>query len=136
MDSGAPHVVEAGPPRAQGLALLGLALVLVVVAVRTDLVGATLVVPGTGVAFGLAVRDLLLVPVLRADASGLELRNGLRRRTVLWDDVVRLSVVKDRRALLLEVELVDDEVLLLSRGRLGRDPRDVLEDLRAVRTGD
>lgn len=135
MDSGPSSAVEASPARAQGFALLGLAVVLGVVGTQTDLVGATLVVPGAAVSLGLALRDLLLVPVLRADAGGLQVRTGLRPREVPWPDVVRLGVVTDRRAVLLEVELPDDEVLLLSRSRLGRDPRAVLAELASVRPG-
>jgi hypothetical protein len=124
--------VEAAPPRAAALALLALAAVLAVVATRTDATGALLAAPAAVVALGLGLRDLVLVPVLRADADGLVVVRGLRRRAVPWADVRRLRVVDDRRSALLELDL-DDDVVLLSRGRLGRDPRAVLDELQALR---
>lgn len=125
--------VQAGPSRAAALGLLGLAVVLAVLGATSDLGGAVLALPAAAVAVGLGVRDLLLVPVLRADREGLSVVQGLRRRAVAWPEVVRLRTVTDRRAVLLELELADDDVLLLSRGRLGRDPRDVLEELQRLR---
>ena len=125
--------VRAQPSRAAAWALLALGVVLAVLSVTTDAAGAVLAVPGTGLALGAGLRDLLLVPVLRADREGLEVREGVRRRALRWDEVDGLRVVTDRRAALLELELADDRVVLLSRGRLGRDPRDVLDELRALR---
>jgi hypothetical protein len=46
--------------------------------------------------------------------------------------VTRLRVVTDRRAPLLEVDL-EHRVLVLSRGRLGRSPHEVLDELEALR---
>lgn len=122
----------AAPPRAMAAALLGLGAVLVAVGLLTDAGGALLALPAAVVALGLGLRDLVLVPTLRADAHGLVVVQGLRREGVGWEEVRRLRVVNDRRAVLLELDLGDD-VLLLSRARLGRDPRDVLDELRAVR---
>jgi hypothetical protein len=127
-----PVQVEAAPSRAAAVALLLLAVVLVVVATQTDATGTLLAAPAAVVALGLGLRDLLLVPVLRADATGLVVVHGLRRQTVAWSDVRRLRVVDDRRSTLLELDLEDD-VVLLSRGRLGRDPRAVLDELQALR---
>lgn len=126
--------VEASPPRAVAAALLALAAVLAVVAGRTDATGTLLAAPAAVVVLALGLRDLLLVPVLHADADGLVVVRGLRRHRVAWTDVRRLRVVADRRSALLEVDLEDD-VVLLSRGRLGRDPRAVLEELQALRPG-
>lgn len=125
--------VQAGPGRTTALAVLGLAVVLAAAGLTSDLGGAVLALPAAVVAAGLGLRDLLLVPVLRADREGLAVVQGLRRRAVAWPEVVRLRTVTDRRAVLLEIELADDDVLLLSRGRLGRDPRDVLEELQRLR---
>ncbi|MCW2778137.1 MAG: hypothetical protein JWN17_1862 [Frankiales bacterium] len=125
--------VQAGPSRTTALALLAVAVVLACVAVGTDTAGALLLAPVAAVALGLGLRDLLLVPVLHADPDGIRVVQGVARRSARWDEVVRMRTVTDRRTVLLEVELDDDEVLLLSRGRLGRDPRDVLEELQAVR---
>ena len=124
--------LEAGPSRAEAVAVLALAVVLAVLATTTDITGTLLCAPAAAVAAILGLRDLLLVPVLRADADGLSVVSGLRRRLLGWDEVTSLRTVTDRRAVLLEIEL-DDDVLLLSRGRLGRDPRDVLEPLRQLR---
>ena len=128
-----PERVEAGPGRAAALALLALAVLLAVLAVAADVAGALLCAPAAAVALALGLRDLLLVPVLQADAAGLRVVTGLHRRALGWDEVASLRTVTDRRAVLLEMELVHDEVLLLSRNRLGRDPGDVLEQLRRLR---
>ena len=125
--------MEAGPGRATAPLLLALAGVLAVLAVATDAAGALLLAPAAAVALALGLRDLLLVPVLRADATGLQVVSGLRRRRCGWREVASLRTLTDRRALLLEVELVDGEVLLLSRARLGRDPHDVLAELQRLR---
>ncbi|MCW2605705.1 MAG: Bacterial domain [Frankiales bacterium] len=126
--------VQAGPSRPAAVALLGLAAVLLVVGVVTDPAGALLALPAAAVAALLGLRDLLLVPVLHADAAGLRLVTGLQRRQLAWAEVQGLRVVTDRRALLLEVEAADERVVLLSRSRLGRDPRDVLEELQRLRS--
>lgn len=125
--------VVAGPGRPAALGLLALAAGLAAVGLSTDAGGALLALPAAAVAAALGLRDLLLVPVLHADAGGLDVVQGLRRRRLAWADVVRLRTVTDRRAVLLELELAGDEVVLLSRGRLGRDPRDVLEELQRLR---
>ena len=127
--------VQAGPDRRAAPALLALALLLAALAATADTAGALLCAPAAAAALGLGLRDLLLVPVLRADAAGLTVVTGLRRRVLGWDEVASLRTVTDRRSVLLEVELADDEVLLLSRNRLGRDPRDVLEELQQLRRG-
>ncbi|MCU1691204.1 MAG: hypothetical protein JWM64_295 [Frankiales bacterium] len=106
---------------------------LAVVGVTSDTLGTLLCLPAALASLAVGLRDLLVVPALQADASGLQVRPLLGVRSLRWDDVVRLRVVQDRRAVLLELELEDDEVLLLSRGRLGRDPRDVLDELEALR---
>lgn len=124
--------VVASPRRAGAVGLLVAAAVLAVVGVTTDVAGAVLALPGAAVALVLGLRDLLVVPVLRADEDGLVVVQGLTRRAVGWDEVRRLRVVRDRRAVLLELDL-DDDVVLLSALRLGRDPRDVLEQLQQVR---
>lgn len=124
--------VTAGPARRQGLALLGLAGLLAVLAARTDPTGALLAVPAAAVALALGLRDLLLTPVLQADSEGLRVVQGLRRVAVPWRQVERIRVVRDRRAVLLEVD-TGDAVLLLSRSRLGRYPQDVLDELVGLR---
>ena len=126
--------VQAGPGRATVATAFAAALGLLGLGLTSDLAGALLTLPAAAVALALGLRDLLLTPVLRADAGGLELVQGLSRRRLDWADVVSLRTVTDRRAVLLEVELADDDVVLLSRTRLGRDPRDVLDELRALRS--
>ncbi len=125
--------VCARPQRGLAVAVLALAGVLAVAGLRTDTVGALLCLPAALVALGVGLRDLLLVPTLEAGTEGLRVRPLLQVHDLRWDDVVRLRTVQDRRAVLLEVELADDAVLLLSRQRLGRDPRDVLDELAALR---
>ncbi|MDP9497853.1 MAG: PH domain-containing protein, partial [Actinomycetota bacterium] len=78
-----------------------------------------------------AGRDLLLRPALRADAAGIVVVTGLRRRAVAWTEVERVQVVTDRRAPLLELDL-GDTLVLLSRLRLGRPPEAVAAELSAL----
>lgn len=125
--------MQAGPSRTAALGLVALAVALAVVGLASDATGALLALPAASVALALGLRDLLLVPVLRADDQGLVLVPGVQRRALAWTDVVGVRVVHDRRAVLLEVESADERVVVLSRRRLGRDPRDVLEELRALR---
>jgi hypothetical protein len=123
------------PARRQlGYGLLALALVLALITVQTDLPGRLLTVPALVAALVLALRDLRGGELLRADASGLAVRDGWRRVSASWAEVERLRVLRDRRAELLELDL-GRTVVLLSRQRLGRPPEDVLTELLAVRAG-
>ena len=111
------------------LGVLGLGL-----AVVADTAGRLLVLPAAVAALLYAVRDAVAGPVLTADADGLELVTGWRRLRVPWSAVERLRVVTDRRTRLVEVDL-GATVVALSGTRLGRDPRDVLDDLLLLRDG-
>jgi hypothetical protein len=111
------------------LGVLGLGL-----AVVADTGGRLLVLPAAVAALLYAARDAIAGPVLSADAEGLELVTGWRRLRVPWSSVERLRVVTDRRTRLVEVDL-GSTVVALSGTRLGRDPRDVLEDLLRIRDG-
>ncbi len=124
----------AGPSRRLALGMLVLAGVLVVVALSAAATGRLLALPGAALLGLLGLRDLLWVPVLRADADGLTVRTGPTARRLPWAQVARLRVVTDRRAVLLEIEAADEQLLLLSRARLGRDPRDVLAELERLRS--
>ncbi len=125
-------VVTAGPAPAAAAGLLVAAAALLVLALGADAAGRLLAVPAAVVLAGAGLRDLLLRPVLRADAAGLEVVSGLRRLRLPWSSVERLDVVTDRRTPLLQVDL-GGTVVVLSRLRLGRAPADVLAELRAVR---
>lgn len=124
--------VTAEPRRTAVVGLLLLAGALAAVAATSDPAGQLLAGPAALVALALAVRDLVLRPVLQAGPDGLTVVQGVRRHTARWADVHRLRVVTDRRAPLLEVDL-EERVLVLSRGRLGRSPYEVLAELEAVR---
>jgi len=124
-------LVVAVPP-ARVRVLLGLAGALALVTVGADPAGRLLAVPAAVAALALAVRDLRSGPVLRADRTGVEVLQGLRRVRAEWGRVRRIQVVRDRRAELLELDL-GDGLVLLSRHRLGRLPADVLADLLSVR---
>ena len=121
-------MVTAGPAPATPVALLAGALVLVALAVGSDVPGRVLAVPAALVLALLGLRDLVLRPVLRADDEGLEVVTGLRRLRLPWSQVEGLSVVTDRRAPLLQVDL-GSTLVVLGRTRLGRPPQDVLEAL-------
>ena len=121
-----------GPRRASVLVLALLGVVLGAAGVGTDAAGALLALPAGAVALALATRDLVHPAVLSADADGIALVRGLRREHVPWSGVERLRLVRDRRTTLLEVDL-GDGLHVLSRGRLGRDPREVLTALEHLR---
>ena len=119
-------------PRKRAYGLCCLATVLAVVTALSDPAGRLLAGPATVAVLALAVRDLRSGPVLRADAVALEVLQGVRRTRVVWAQVERMRVVRDRRAELLELDF-GDTLALLSRQRLGRLPDEVLADLIAVR---
>lgn len=126
--------MTAGPSALAGVVQLLAALALVVGAVTStvDRAGLLLAVP---VVLGLTtagVRDLVLRPVLSADAAALTVVAGGRRVTATWPEVDRLRVVTERRAPLLEVDL-GEVLVVLGRRRLGRSPDAVLADLQALR---
>jgi hypothetical protein len=123
-------VVEA--PRRRGYGLLAFAVVLAVVALLSDPAGRLLTAPAAVAVLALGIRDLRSGPLLRADAEGVEVQQGLRRIRVAWAQVERMRVVRDRRTELLELDL-GSTLALLSRQRLGRLPDDVLADLLAIR---
>ena len=77
----------------------------------------------------MGARDLLLRPVLSADANGLTVLDGWTRRRAAWTDGVVVEVVRDRRTPLLSVD-VGDHLVVLSRRRLGTDPATALALLR------
>ena len=119
-------------PRQRAYGLLALTAVLVVVAVLSDSAGRLLTAPAALITLALAIRDLTSGPVLRADAAGIEVLQGLRTLRADWSQVERMRVVKDRRTEMLELDL-GRTLALLSRHRLGRLPEDVLTDLLSVR---
>jgi hypothetical protein len=125
-------IVPVPPRRAYGL--LAFTVVLVVVTVLSDSAGRLLTLPAALVTLALALRDLTSGPVLRADAEGVEVLQGLRRVVAPWEQVERMRVVKDRRTEMLELDL-GSTLAVLSRSRLGRLPADVLTDLLALRAG-
>lgn len=119
-------------PRARARALLALATVLAGIAVLADPAGRLLALPAAVAALALAGRDLGRGPLLRADDTGIEVVQGLRRVRAAWARVERMRVLRDRRTELLELDL-GSTLVLLSRQRLGRLPAEVLADLLAVR---
>lgn len=111
---------------------VGLAAALLTAVPWADPAGRLLLVPAGLLLAALGVRDLVLRPVLAADATGLRLVQGLHHREVPWSSVEGMRVVTDRRAPLLELDL-GRTVVVLSRSRLGRAPYLVLADLEATR---
>ncbi len=126
------RVLTAGPPRPAAGCLLLAGLVLAAALAWADPAGRVLGLPAALVLVGFGLRDLLLAPVLRAGPAGLDVVVGLRRRHVPWAQVAGLRVVSDRRTPLLELDL-GDQLVVLTRWRLGRAPAAVLAELLAVR---
>jgi hypothetical protein len=119
-------------PRQRAYGLLAFSGVLAVVADLSDAAGRLLALPAALIVLGLATRDLKGGPVLRADADGIDVLQGLRRIRVPWSRVERMRVVRERRTEMLELDL-GSTLALLSRNRLGRLPDDVLTDLLTIR---
>ena len=119
-------------PRERAYGLLAFTAVLVVVTVLSDSPGRLLTAPAALITLVLAIGDLTSGPVLRADATGVAVLQGLHTLTAPWSQVERMRVVKDRRTEMLELDL-GSTLALLSRHRLGRLPEDVVTDLLALR---
>lgn len=124
-------VVVAGAGRRQAVALVVGAVALALLGLSTDAGGRVLAWPAAALLAALAVRDLVLGPALRADGQRVAVVTGWRTTTLPWSGVDRLRIVTERRAPLLEIDAGED-LLLLSRWRLGRPPAVVLDELRAV----
>jgi hypothetical protein len=136
------------PPwwRVGGYAVVAAAVFAFAFAADLDRPGRLLVlVVGAG-ALGLAGRDALLRPTLRADAQTVTVLDGIRRTVVPWTDVRRISTRSvNRRGLVglrsLELDVVvpdgeggrRDHLVVLSRRMLGADPRTVAEGLERLR---
>lgn len=103
-------------------------------------------VVGAG-ALGLAGRDALMRPTLRADAQAVTILDGMHRTAVPWAAVAGISArsVNRRglvglRSLELDVLLPDedggarDHLVVLSRRMLGADPQVVADGLERLRT--
>ena len=131
-----PAVPVTAGPGALGGVLQLLAAALLLGGVMTGLVGdrggVVLAVPVVLALAGLGLRDLLLRPVLLADAEAVEVVHGLRRLRAPWSEVERMRVVTDRRAPLLELDL-GEVLVVLGRRRLRRSPEAVLAELAALR---
>ena len=128
-----PRVAETAAVAAAGLGLT-LATLLV------DPVGRVLVGGAALLLLGLAARDALVRPRLRADGAGVTARSLTGSTTIGWP-VLRARVRSQRRwgvrSTTLELEdLTDDAVLVvLGRRELGTDPGAVAEALHASGAG-
>ncbi|MCZ2849531.1 PH domain-containing protein [Modestobacter sp. VKM Ac-2978] len=128
-----PRIGEAVAMAAAGVAL-ALATLLV------DPVGRFLVGGGAVLLLGLAARDLLLRPRLRADDHGVTVRALSGGTTIAWPALrarVRTSRRWGLRARTLELEDGTDEAVLVVLGRreLGQDPEAVARALHAAGAG-
>jgi hypothetical protein len=126
--------MTAEPPRWHGPAALAAAAALLATAFTLDGIGRLLLLPAVAAVAVVGVRDLLLRPVLSADAEGLTVADGLHHRTAAWEEVERMRVVKDRRAPLLELDL-GGALVVLGQRRLGRHPEQALKELEALAPG-
>jgi hypothetical protein len=112
---------------------LGLALAVLLV----DPAGQVLVGGAALLLLGLAARDAVLRPRVRADAEGVTVRTLTGRTTIAWPQLrvrVRIQRRWGLRARTLELEdRTDDAVLVvLGRRELGADPDTVAEALHAA----
>jgi hypothetical protein len=120
------------------LAVLGLGLAMAVVVL--DAAGRILVGAGAVLLLGLAVRDLLARPRLRAGPDGVDVRSLGSGRHLPWARLqVRVREVRrfGVRSRTLELDTAtgpeDDGVLVvLGRRDLGADPDDVARTLRTL----
>ncbi len=114
-------------------ALVGLALV--AVALGLDVAGLLLVGLAGAFLLGLAVTDLAVRPRLRADLGGLSVTTIGRRLGAPWPAVgVRLRPGRrfGTATTTLEIDIGED-LVVLGRRELGRDPADVAEVLERLR---
>ena len=126
-------IVTRGSSRRLAWLLLAAGVLLLAAAVTaSDPLGRALLAIAAVLLGGPAGRDLVLGPALVADAGGLTVVDGLRRRHVAWSQLDRVRVVTDRRSPLLELDL-DGHLVVLSRRRLGAAPALVLEELEQLR---
>lgn len=106
------------------------ALALAVVAAGSDRPGRVLGGLAAVLLGCVAARDALLRPTLEADAEGMWIRTGVRRRRVRWADLTAVRTDRVTRRLVtsrsLELDLGDDLVILPGR-RLGGSPAEVAD---------
>jgi len=119
-------------------AVVGLALALAVLVV--DPLGRVLLGGAALLLLGLAVRDALLRPRVRADAAGVTVRALRGATTIPWPALSARLREQRRwgvRARTLELEDLRDDAVLVVLGRrdLGQDPGVVAEVLQAGSAG-
>ncbi|MGF7238024.1 MAG: PH domain-containing protein [Frankia sp.] len=129
------------PPFARVATYGGASLVLVVCALLgagLDQGGQLLVGVAAVILAGLAVRDAVARPTVRADVGGMEIRDGLGLHRLPWVAVlsVQVETVRRRRRMVvldtLEVDTIDG-LFVLSRRQLGSPPADVAAELEQLR---
>lgn len=125
--------MTAGPGRTSSVLLLLVAFGLLVGAAVADPAGRLLLVAAALWLAVLAGRDLLVTPVVDADTERLRVVDGWRRIEVAWPRVEDVRLVTDRRAPLVELDL-GDRLVVLSRRRLGRSPKVIVDELTALWT--
>jgi hypothetical protein len=120
------------PARGWGWGQLAGAGILLAVLPGVDRLSWVILLPVAVGAAASGLRDLLLSPVLTADADGLLVVDGVRRVRAGWSEVEELRTVRDRRTPLLELDLGDRVVVLTGR-RLGAPVDEVLDALQELR---
>ena len=127
-----PESLHLGPTPVVAVLEMSLGVALLAGTTIADPVGRLLLLVAGLAALVVGLRDLLLRPVLTADAEGLSVVDGWTRRRTSWTDGVVLGVVRDRRTPLLSID-AGDRLVVLSRRRLGADPAEALAALDALR---
>jgi hypothetical protein len=83
----------------------------------------------------LAVRDWVLRVRVEADADGVDLVQGLRRRHFTWSQIEQITIY-DRRARGIRAELLEfdagDDILQFGRNELGISPYTALDAVAAL----
>lgn len=123
---------QLAPPLVLAWAQVALGCLGLVGALTVDPAGRVLLWPAAAALVVMGLRDVLLRPTLLLEPDALTVIDGLRRRQTPWSELADASVVTDRRAPLLQLDLTDT-VVVLSRHRLGTTPSQALEQLEAFR---
>jgi hypothetical protein len=133
-------VVQWSPRAAETVAVAAAGLGLALATLLVDPVGRVLVGGAALLLLGLAVRDALVRPRLRVDATGVTARALTGSTTIAWP-VLRARVRSQRRwgvrSTTLELEDSSDDAVLVVLGRreLATDPGAVAETLHAAGAG-
>lgn len=127
--------VRCSVPRAQIVALAGVAVACLAAGLVSPPAGRLLLFLAALMAGGVAVRDLVTGPTLLTDETGISYVAMWRREHLAWSQIEAIAVYESRRiARVTALELdAGERLVLLPERRLGADVRDVVDALRELR---